>query len=161
MNSSLPGGDARPRPTDPIADLFIPVAALRCGSAGMGRSLLVPISSRRVVLLVQGGYYVTTGILPFVSRRAFEAATGPKREWWLVQTVGGLVTVIGGVLLSGAANRRDGPEVLGLAAGSAAALAGIDLVYVARRRISPSYLADAAVQLGLLGGLAASREAGP
>ena len=113
--------------------------------------------SRRVVLLVQGGYYVTTGVLPFVSRHAFEAATGPKREWWLVQTVGGLVTVIGGVLLSGAARRRGSPELVGLAAGSAAALAGIDLVYVARRRISPSYLVDAAVQVGLLGGLAAGK----
>jgi hypothetical protein len=111
--------------------------------------------SRRTVLLVQGGYYVATGVLPFVSRRAFEAATGPKREWWLVQTVGALVTVIGGVLISGAARRQGSPELLGLAAGSAAALAGIDVVYVARRRISPNYLADAAVQVALLGGLAA------
>ena len=114
--------------------------------------------SRRIVLLVQGGYYyVSTGVLPFVSRRAFEAATGPKREWWLVQTVGALVTVIGGVLLSGAGRRRDSPELFGLAAGSAAALAGVDVVYVARRRISPRYLADAAVQAALLGGLDAGR----
>jgi hypothetical protein len=113
--------------------------------------------TRRSVLLLQGGYYVATGVLPFVSRRAFEAATGPKREWWLVQTVGALVTVIGGVLLSDAARRRGGPEVLGLAAGSAAALAAIDVVYVARRRIAPSYLVDAAVEAGLLGGLAAGR----
>jgi hypothetical protein len=117
----------------------------------------VSTPSRRIVLLVQGGYYVATGVLPFVSRRAFEAATGPKREWWLVQAVGALVTVIGGVLLSGAGRRRESPELLGLAAGSAAALAGIDFVYVARRRISPRYLADAAVQAGLLGGLAAGR----
>ena len=40
--------------------------------------------------MAQGGYYVATGVLPFVSRRAFEALTGPKREWWLVQTVGAL-----------------------------------------------------------------------
>jgi hypothetical protein len=119
--------------------------------------VLVSTPARRTVLLVQGGYYVATGVLPFVSRRAFEAATGPKREWWLVETVGALVTVIGGVLVSGAARRRGGPELVGLAAGSAAALAGIDVVYVARRRISPRYLGDAAVQLGLLGGLAAGR----
>ena len=106
---------------------------------------------------MQGGYYVATGVVPFVSRRTFEAATGPKREWWLVQTVGALVTVIGGVLLSGAGRSPNTPELLGLAAGSAAALAGIDLVYVARRRISPRYLLDAAVQAGLLAGLAAGR----
>jgi hypothetical protein len=113
--------------------------------------------TRRRVLLVQGGYYVATGIMPFVSRRAFETATGPKREWWLVQTVGALVSVIGAVLLSGAGRRRETDELLGLAAGSAAALAGIDAVYVARRRISPRYLVDAAVQAGLLAGLAAGR----
>ena len=113
--------------------------------------------SERAVLLVQGGYYVATGVLPFVSRRAFEAVTGPKREWWLVQTVGALVSVIGSALLVGAVRRRDSPELVGIAAGSAAALAAIDVVYVARRRISPSYLADAAIELALLGGLATGR----
>lgn len=46
----------------------------------------------------------------------FEALTGPKREWWLVQTVGALVTVIGGALLSAAWRRRTSPELLGVAA---------------------------------------------
>ena len=104
----------------------------------------------RPVLIAQGGYYVATGLLPFVSRRAFEAITGPKREWWLVQTVGALVTVIGGALVSAAGRRRTQPELLFVAAGSAAALAGIDVVYVARRRIAPTYLGGAAVQAGLL-----------
>jgi hypothetical protein len=97
---------------------------------------------------------VATGVLPFVSRRAFEAATGPKREWWLVQTVGALVTVIGGALLAGTARRATPPELVGTATGSAAALAAIDVVYVAKRRISPAYLVDAAAQLALLAGLA-------
>jgi hypothetical protein len=105
---------------------------------------------------VQGGYYVVTGVLPFLSRRAFEAATGPKREWWLVQTAGALLTVIGGALLSGARSGRSSPELVGVAAGGAAALAAIDIVYVARRRISPRYLLDAAAQLGLLGALVAA-----
>ena len=111
----------------------------------------------RPVLAAQGAYYVATGALPFVSRRAFEAVTGPKREWWLVETVGALVTVIGGVLVSGAGRRRDDPELLALAAGCAGALAAIDVVYVAKRRISPRYLVDAALQAGLLGGLIARR----
>src|SRR5215213_8835179 len=108
----------------------------------------------RTALLAYGGYYAVTGVAPFVSRRAFEAVTGPKREWWLVQTVGLLVTVVGGALVSGAVRRRTSPELLAVAAGSAASLAAIDVVYVARGRIAPSYLADAAVQLGLLGALA-------
>jgi hypothetical protein len=108
-------------------------------------------------MLVQSGYYVGTGLLPFVSRPAFEAVTGPKREWWLVQTVGALVTVVGGALASGAARDRVTPELLGVALGSAAALATIDVVYVARRRISPAYLVDAALQTGLFAVLARSR----
>ena len=107
--------------------------------------------------MAQGGYYVTTGAVPFVSRRTFEAATGPKREWWLVQTVGGLVTVIGGAVLVGAGRQRYSPELVGIAAGTAAVLAAIDVVYVAKRRISPRYLIDAAVQLALLAGLMVTR----
>ena len=106
------------------------------------------------VLAVQGGYYIATGVVPFVSRRAFEAVTGPKLDWWLVETVGALVTVIGGALLSAAHRRQASPELLGIACGSAAVLAGIDVVYVAKRRIAPTYLVDAAVQIGLLGALA-------
>jgi hypothetical protein len=106
------------------------------------------------VLMTQGTYYVATGVLPFVSRRAFEALTGPKQEWWLVQTVGALVTVVGIALASGARRGRAQPELLFVAAGSAASLAAIDVVYVARRRIAPTYLADAAIELGLLTALA-------
>jgi hypothetical protein len=112
--------------------------------------------SERAVLTAQAGYYVATGVLPFVSRRAFEAVTGPKREWWLVETVGALVTVVGGALLAGARANRITPELRGIAAGSAASLATIDVVYVAKGRIAPTYLADAAAQLALLGGLAAA-----
>jgi hypothetical protein len=119
---------------------------------GMGRS-----DGGRRVLLIQGGYYVVTGVFPFASRRLFEAVTGPKREWWLVQTVGGLVTVIGGALASAALRRRTSPELIGVAIGSAATLAAIDIVYVAKGRIAPTYLIDAGAQLGLLGGLVAAR----
>jgi hypothetical protein len=108
----------------------------------------------RGVLAAEGAYYVATGLSPFVSRRAFEAVTGPKREWWLVQTVGALVTVVGGALLAAAARDRVTPELTFVAAGCAASLAGIDVVYVANGRIPPTFLADAAVEIGLLGALA-------
>jgi hypothetical protein len=85
-----------------------------------------------------GAYYVATGVAPFVSRRAFEAVTGRKREWWLVQTVGGLVLPVGAAMLSAAARGRVTPEITALAAGCAASLTAIDVVYVARRRIAPT-----------------------
>src|SRR4051794_35106853 len=109
--------------------------------------------SERVVLTAQGGYYVLTGVAPFVSRRAFERVTGTKREWWLVQTVGVLVTVVGGALLSGVRSDRVTPELRGLAVGCAAGLAGIDVLYVVKGRIAPTYLLDAAAQIAALAGL--------
>jgi hypothetical protein len=125
--------------------------------------------SRRA-LLAYGGYYVATGVAPFVSRRAFEAVTGPKREWWLVQTVGVAVTAVGGGVLAAAARDRVTPEVEAIATGCAAGLATIDVVYATRGRIAPTYLADAAAQVALLtaiwaprvlGGLRAACRRGP
>ena len=101
-------------------------------------------------LLAQGAYYLATGAAPFASRRGFEAVTGPKREWWLVETVGLLVTAVGAGLIAAAARDRVTPELTAIAAGCAGGLAAIDIVYVARRRISLAYLADAAVELALL-----------
>ena len=112
---------------------------------------------REGVVGALGVYYVGTGVAPFVSRTAFEAVTGPKREWWLVQAVGALVTVAGGSMLSAAARERVTPEIVGLAAGCAAGLAAVDVIYVARGRIAPTYLLDAAVELAALGALATAR----
>ena len=102
------------------------------------------------MLLAQGGYFVATGVAPFVSRRAFEAVTGPKLEWWLVQTVGGVVTAVGAGIASAALRDCVTPEITAIAAGSASALAAIDVVHVARGRIAPTYLLDAAVEVGFV-----------
>ena len=110
----------------------------------------------RQVMLAQGGYYVATGVLPFVSRRAFETLTGPKREWWLVETVGAVVAVVGAGIAGAAARDRVTPELKWIALGCAGALAAIDVVYVARRRIAPTYLVDAALQLSLVAGQTAA-----
>ena len=110
---------------------------------------------------VQSAYYLPTAVLPFLSRDWFEALTGPKREWWLVLTVGTQVGVIGTVL--GLATRRGAvsSEIRVLGAGAAAGLAAIDVVYVARRRISPSYLVDAAIEIGLLAAWAQADDVRP
>jgi hypothetical protein len=114
------------------------------------------LDDTRRVLLAQGGYYIATGVLPFLSRRAFAALTGPKREWWLVETVGGIVTVVGASTMIAARRREPPPEVLAAAAGTATVLALIDVVHVAKGRIAPTYLADAGTELGLIAALAVS-----
>jgi hypothetical protein len=113
--------------------------------------------NRRKVLAAQGAYYAATGVIPFVTRRGFEAVTGPKSEWWLVQTVSVLVTAVGGGLIGAAKSGRDTPEVVGIAAGCAAGLGALDAYYAGKGRIAPTYFADAAVQAALLAALARSR----
>ena len=103
---------------------------------------------------LQAILYIVTGIWPLVSMRSFEAVTGPKVDRWLVKTVGVLVTVIGSALALASRRRQFAPEVVLVAAGSAAALATIDTVYVARRRISPVYLLDAIAEIALVAGWA-------
>ena len=108
----------------------------------------------RALAIIQGAVYLATGIWPLVSIRTFEWVTGPKVDRWLVKTVGVLVTVIGGVLLLAGARRRLMPETAVLAAGSALGLAGIDLVYSLRGRISKVYLLDAIMEILLAVGWA-------
>jgi hypothetical protein len=100
------------------------------------------------VALVQGLYYLATGLWPIFHINSFLLVTGPKTDLWLVKTVGILVAVIGAVLLSASRSRRLTDEIILLAAGSALGLAIIDVVYA--RHISSVYLADAAAELCLV-----------
>ncbi|HEX6750483.1 MAG TPA: hypothetical protein VF092_24555 [Longimicrobium sp.] len=116
-------------------------------------------SRAETVAIVQGAWFAATGIWPFLSMETFEDVTGPKEDRWLVKTVGGLVAVIGGALVSAGLRRRVTPEIAAVGAGAAAVLAGIDVVYTARRRIPPVYLGDAAAEGLLIAGWAsAARE---
>ena len=104
----------------------------------------------RALAAGQGTYFLLTGLWPLVSLQSFYAVTGPKRDGWLVQTVGSMIACIGSALLLGARRRTVAPELRWLAISSAAALMGVDVVFVRRRRIPRIYLADAAAELGLL-----------
>jgi hypothetical protein len=110
------------------------------------------------LLAFQSGYYGVTGIWPILHLPSFEAITGPKTDDWLVHMVGLLAVAIGVVLgVATARNRVRSPEVVLLAATSAAAFAAIDLWYGSSGRISPVYLADAGLQVCLIGGLLLTR----
>lgn len=106
----------------------------------------------RLVALAQSLYYIPTGIWPLVSIDTFQRVTGPKTDLWLVKTVGLMITVVGAALTMAGTRRRMSPEIPLLGIGSAAALTAIDVVYVAKRRISPIYLLDALGELILIGG---------
>jgi hypothetical protein len=113
--------------------------------------MTVASSWRRLVIAAQASYYVVTGLWPIIHLRSFEVVTGPKEDDWLVHTVGLLAAAIGGSL--GTAVLRfetHGAAVTALAMTSALAFAAIDLWYGLNGRISPIYLADAVVELGLI-----------
>jgi hypothetical protein len=97
---------------------------------------------------LHGGANLLGGLWPLLHLRSFEAVFGPKVDRWLVKTVSGLLVVNGLTqLLSG--RSRDGLlQARRVGTGTASVLAAIDLMYVPARRISPMYLADAAVEIG-------------
>lgn len=88
---------------------------------------------------------------PLLSMKLFEAITGKKRDRWLVQMVGLLAASIGLSLWLSSLTDDAEPAALALACSSALSFAGIDIVHACRRRIAPVYLADAAVELLIVG----------
>lgn len=105
----------------------------------------------RLIAITQGIYFLLTGIWPLVSIETFQKVTGPKRDLWLVKTVGLLIAVVGLSLLVAGWRGEIDLEVMLLAIGSAAALMSIDVIYVFRRTISPIYLMDALLELFIIG----------
>jgi hypothetical protein len=91
-----------------------------------------------------------TGIWPLVSIDTFQRVTGPKVDLWLVKTVGVLVAVIGAALILAGMRAEVTPSVLLVAVGSAAALAGVDVIYVSKGVISRIYLLDTLVEVVLM-----------
>ena len=106
--------------------------------------------TRHDVLRTQGFYYVLTGLWPVIHMPSFEAMTGPKVDDWLVKMVGLLAAVIGGTLSLASQRANHSLEIFWLAVSSALAFTGIDVWYALSGRISPIYLADAAVEIAIV-----------
>ena len=102
------------------------------------------------VALVQGLYFLMTGLWPLVSIGTFQQVTGPKIDLWLVNTVGVLVAVIGAALILAGLRGEVTPSVLLVAVGSAAGLAGVYVIYVSKGVISRIYRPDALVEVVLM-----------
>jgi ABC-type cobalamin transport system permease subunit len=105
--------------------------------------------TRRPIIAAQAVYYISTGAWAVAHRRSFEAVTGRKPDYWLVRTVGLLATAIGAALAVAARSERSSAESGVLAVGAGAAFSLVDVVCVARRRVDPIYLGDAALHAAL------------
>jgi hypothetical protein len=99
------------------------------------------------VALVQGIYFLITGIWPLISMKTFLLVTGHKTDLWLVKTVGVILAVIGAVLLFAWATGAINPPIIALAMGAGLGLAVIEVVYVSKKVISVIYLGDAVVEI--------------
>jgi glycine/D-amino acid oxidase-like deaminating enzyme/nitrite reductase/ring-hydroxylating ferredoxin subunit len=99
----------------------------------------------RAPRIMQGAYYVATGLWPVLHLRSFEAVTGRKRHGWLVRAVGGAIAAIGTALLVGAAAPRRSRR---LGVGTAVALGLASTVFAVSRRGTRAYVAEAAIEAG-------------
>lgn len=93
-------------------------------------------------------YLVATGVWPLLDRAGFERVTGPKRDFWLVRTVGGLAAAAGVSLGVAVIRGKRSPETAVLAV-STGLVFGIADLHAARTQ-SLVYLGDTALQLALV-----------
>lgn len=97
--------------------------------------------------IVQGVYFFITGVWPLLHIESFIWLSGPKYDIWLVKTVGILLALIGLHMFVAGYCRRLNVETFLIAAGSAAALATVDIYYVSIGRIWETYLLDAGIEV--------------
>ncbi|AKD05065.1 hypothetical protein POKO110462_17890 [Pontibacter korlensis] len=111
-----------------------------------------PITKPGAILLavVQGAFWLLTGLWPFVHLPSFLWVTGPKKDIWLLYTVSVLITAIGGTLLAAGIRKQVTSEIKGLAIAGAAGLTGIDVYYALNDVIWDVYLLDAVAETVLL-----------
>jgi hypothetical protein len=110
---------------------------------------LTPYRPRaRQIAGFQSAYLVVTGLWPLLHRRSFEAITGPKTDFWLVRTVGGLALASGAALGVSVIRGRSQPEIQVLAAAQALVFVTADLF--AAKSQSVVYLGDVALQAACL-----------
>jgi hypothetical protein len=107
--------------------------------------------SGSAVARAQGTFNIAFGLWPLIHRRSFEGVFGPKRDYWIAATVALLLVGNGTVQLLNASTPEGVAFSKRLGMTTAAALAGVDVVNVARGRIRSTYLVDAAAEVGWLG----------
>jgi hypothetical protein len=106
------------------------------------------VERARLLAGAHASYLIATGVWPVVHRRSFEAVTGPKSDYWLVRTVGGLATAAGVTLGIAALRGRRPPEAVALAVSTGLVFGIADLR--AARTESWIYLGDLGAQLVLV-----------
>jgi hypothetical protein len=105
---------------------------------------------------LHGAFNVAMGVWPLAHTKSFEAVFGPKADRWLMYTVAGLMSAIGATQLGSGPDPGAVRQARRIGIGCAATLAAIDLVYVPKGRIAPTYLLDALAEAGWIAAWAGS-----
>ncbi|MFJ8467871.1 hypothetical protein [Streptomyces swartbergensis] len=100
------------------------------------------------VAVAHGAFNVVGGLWPLLHLRSFEWVFGPKSDVWLQMTTGGLLVSAGVAQLAAAPDPQGPAQARRIGLGTALTLLAIDLIYVPKGRIRPTYLLDAAMQTG-------------
>ncbi|HEU5147040.1 MAG TPA: hypothetical protein VFT90_10005 [Chryseosolibacter sp.] len=101
----------------------------------------------RILIWSQATYTMITAIWPLIDIDSFMAVTGPKRDIWLVKTVGALLIPVAACLFSYLFVDTDRRPAIILGGLTAFAFLCIDSYYAINDIISDIYLADGAVEL--------------
>ncbi|MFE0737217.1 hypothetical protein [Streptomyces sp. NPDC058855] len=102
------------------------------------------------VARAQGLFNIVGGAWPVLSLRTFEWVYGPKADDWLQKTSGGLLASAGWSMLRAANDPEGLRHARRVGIGTALTFLAVDLVYVPRGRIRPTYLMDAAKEIAWL-----------
>jgi hypothetical protein len=101
----------------------------------------------RSTILLQGLYFIITGIWPLISTASFMAVTGPKTDIWIIKTLSLQICAMGAFFCFSAIKRDLGINVLLLSILSAIGFIVADVYYVIKGVIDSIYLADALVEV--------------
>mgnify|MGYP006892266651 CR=1 FL=1 len=113
-----------------------------------GENRIRRTSSRITTLaIIHGLYYMISGLWPIIHMESFVAITGPKVDYWLVNTVGMLAFFIGSGLLIAGIKKRVPFSLIYIATGTAFGFILIDVIYVWQGILWATYLLDAGLEL--------------
>ena len=104
----------------------------------------------QLLFLIQGIYFIITGLWPVFHIESFFKVTGPKQEIWLVKGFGILITSIGIPLIISSYLNDQSVSMKLLGVLTVIALAGVDIYYVSKKDIPPIYLLDAVIEIGFV-----------
>lgn len=100
----------------------------------------------RLILGVQGLYYVVTGLWPFLHLRSFLWVVGPKLDRFQLGVTAALIVAIGASLLAAAVRSRPSGSAAVLSIGAAVAFIAVDLRF--RAILRAPYWVDFVVEAG-------------